>query len=616
MALVRGLRTLSRDAWILLPANNNANKLIDTAEFNRDWLITENGIPDMKWECIILDRFQTPPEELKRWTSLAPVIGIDEGGPVRNHFDFLIDILPNCNRIKANIADPSLLPLPGNIDLFTKRLTQRHEGTKDEEGNLSSSAPLKVLVSFGQEDPASLGPAVATALTAKNTGSIDITFLHGGLFTNHYSLTTTHYLPTTHYPLTTNLSEHLHEYDLIITHYGLTAFEALYAGVPVILLSPGGYHEKLAKAAGFYSAGVGKSRAAKLARLLLGKGNINHTFLDHLKIRCASLAAKYGLNHPPRQSLAELINSFTPDLSRNCPVCGAALQVPVLARFAERSYRRCNCCGIISMNRLNPPPISYQREYFFESYQKQYGLTYLEDFPHLTAMGKRRLAIIKSLLPDNITNAPLLDIGCAYGPFLAAAREEGFSPHGIDPAEDAVRYVTQTLNIPAVQGFFPNCSSLITNHYPLTTNPSSLITNHYPLPTTITLWYVIEHFRDCVPVLAEIRKLLKPGGVLAFATPSFSGVSGRFSLKRFLEHSPADHWTIWSPAVCKKALQNAGFRVKKTVNSGHHPERFPLLGKLVESKKGPLYRLLLAVSTIFSLGDTFEVYATAQERYK
>jgi 2-polyprenyl-3-methyl-5-hydroxy-6-metoxy-1,4-benzoquinol methylase len=332
-----------------------------------------------------------------------------------------------------------------------------------------------------------------------------------------------------------------------------------------------------------------------------------------------------------------LINGFTPDLSRNCPVCGAALQDPVLARFAERSYRRCKQCGIISMNRLNPPPISYEREYFFESYQKQYGLTYLEDFPNLTAMGKRRLAIIKSLLPDNTANVPILDIGCAYGPFLAAAREEGFSPQGIDPSEDAIRYVTQTLGIPAIQGFFPKMGNgeerertgALRGCPPQRGeaearragargetspfSPHSLLPTPYSPFSCITLWYVIEHFRDCVPVLAEIQKLLKPGGVLAFATPSFSGVSGRFSLKRFLEHSPADHWTIWSPSTCKKMLQNAGFQVKKIVNSGHHPERFPLLGKCAVSRKSPLYWLLLAVSKIFSLGDTFEVYAIKKQ---
>jgi 2-polyprenyl-3-methyl-5-hydroxy-6-metoxy-1,4-benzoquinol methylase/spore coat polysaccharide biosynthesis predicted glycosyltransferase SpsG len=569
MALICGLRGLGRDAWLLLSANNGADKLIDSAEFNRSWIIAENDIPKISWECIILDRFQTPSEELSRWTSLAPVIGIDEGGPARDHFDFLIDILPGCNRIKPNIADPSLLPLPSTC----------------KQKEQSEFAPLKVLVSFGQEDSAGLGPAVAEALAAKNIGSMDIILLNGGLTT----------------PPLPHLKEHLHEYDLIITHYGLTAFEALYAGVPVILVSPGAYHEKLAKAAGYYSIGVGKGRAVKLARLLLGKGNINQMFLESLKNRCAALAAKYNLNRPPRQSLAELINSFTPDVSRNCPVCGAALQIPALARFAERSYRRCKHCGIIGMNRLNPPPITYQREYFFESYQKQYGKTYLEDFPNLTAMGKRRLAIIKSLLPDNtVADVALLDIGCAYGPFLVAAQEKGFSPFGIDPSEDAIRYVTQNLNIPAIQGFFPHSSFLI---------PHSSF-------SCISLWYVIEHFRDCVPVLKEIRTLLKHGGVLAFATPSFSGVSGRFSIKRFLERSPADHWTIWSPTVCKKALKNADFLVKKIVNSGHHPERFPLLGKCAGSRKSPLYWLLLGVSKTFSLGDTFEVYATVQEQPK
>jgi 2-polyprenyl-3-methyl-5-hydroxy-6-metoxy-1,4-benzoquinol methylase len=209
-------------------------------------------------------------------------------------------------------------------------------------------------------------------------------------------------------------------------------------------------------------------------------------------------------------------------------------------------------------------------------------------------MAKQRLTVIKSILPTDNGNAPdLLDIGCAYGPFLAAAREEGFTPQGIDPAEDAVLYVNQTLNIPAAQGFFP----------------LPLFTFHFSLFTCITLWYVIEHFRDCVPVFAEIRKLLKPGGVLAFSTPSSSGISGRSSLKRFLENSPADHRTIWSPASCKKVLKAAGFTVKKIVICGHHPERFPLLGKFAKSKKSPLYGLLSAVSRVFGLGDTFEVYS-------
>jgi 2-polyprenyl-3-methyl-5-hydroxy-6-metoxy-1,4-benzoquinol methylase len=209
-------------------------------------------------------------------------------------------------------------------------------------------------------------------------------------------------------------------------------------------------------------------------------------------------------------------------------------------------------------------------------------------------MAKRRLSIIKSLYsrhPGNSHSMTILDIGCAYGPFLLAAREEGFLPFGIDPAEDAVKYVQKELGIPAVQGFFPN--------YPLSV----------PRCDVITLWYVIEHFFDCATALAEIRKMLKQKGILAFSTPSFSGISGRASIRNFLFSNPADHFTIWSPKTCKRALKETGFKVKKIKICGHHPERFPLAGRFCRSKKSPLYWLFLLISKAFGLGDTFEVYA-------
>jgi 2-polyprenyl-3-methyl-5-hydroxy-6-metoxy-1,4-benzoquinol methylase len=336
-----------------------------------------------------------------------------------------------------------------------------------------------------------------------------------------------------------------------------------------------------------------------------------------LRERCAVLAAKYKLGRENAQTLAGLINSASPPdahaksgPSRVCPVCGCPVHAErCFGRGADRSYCRCPRCGVIIMIRLKPPPIEYAKEYFFDLYKKQYGKTYLEDFPNLIAMAKCRLGVIKSLFsigrpkPSapprrcegdfemNAVKPALLDIGCAYGPFLVAAKEAGFSPAGIDPAEDAVRYVQDELGIDAVHGFFPQA-------------PNSMAESQFD---AVTLWYVLEHFHDCMPVFAEISRILKSGGVLAFATPSFSGVSGRASLERFLSQSPADHWTIWSPAMCKKALALAGFTVRKIIVSGHHPERFPVFGKCARNKM--VYAFLLAVSKLFKLGDTFEVYA-------
>ncbi|MDR0623008.1 MAG: class I SAM-dependent methyltransferase, partial [Treponema sp.] len=109
-----------------------------------------------------------------------------------------------------------------------------------------------------------------------------------------------------------------------------------------------------------------------------------------------------------------------------------------------------------------------------------------------------------------------------------------------------------------------------------------------------------------------IRRLLKPGGVLAFSTPSFTGVSGRKNRKNFLEKSPPDHWTVWSPQNCGKLLKISGFRLRRIHVTGHHPERFPLIGRFARPG-GPVYAVLLRLSRVFRLGDTFEVYARKDE---
>jgi len=601
--LAKNLRSTGHEAYFYLQKKTEKiTNLPQLKNFNASWIINSEQI-NRPFDLVILDRFQTPCDELLRWKKLAPVVGIDEGGPCRDYFDFLIDILipENFEKPSANITSCGLLDLP------QKRKTEQY----------ANNTKLKILISFGQEDAAGLGHSAIKKLAKMNLKEADITLLKGGLNNTEYQIPD--YVKTL--DSIPNLADHLYEYDIVITHYGITAYEALYAGTTVLLDHPTPYHKKIAKAAGF--SGINKIKnfttnplnksTAKPCRSLMPHSVAPINAALYNKAR-SPLGDRQCAHEPKEESLPNLINSFSPQVNRSCPVCGADIPSRSLTRFPERTYRRCSKCGVIYMDRTCPPPIEYEREYFFESYKKQYGKTYLEDFPNLVAMAKRRIRHISQILHTKDTkgrraqreeksgDSPLLlDIGCAYGPFLVASKEEGFLPFGIDPAGDAVRYVQETLNISAVQGFFPNCQ--------LPTPTSQLPTPHSQLYDIVTLWYVIEHFKNCLPVLAEIKKLLKPGGILAFSTPSFSGISGRKSLRKFLENSPADHFTIWSPKMCKKALALAGFKVKKTVISGCHPERFPLLGKFAKGKKNPLYWIFLVIGKIFGLGDTFEVYA-------
>ena len=189
----------------------------------------------------------------------------------------------------------------------------------------------------------------------------------------------------------------------------------------------------------------------------------------------------------------------------------------------------------------------------------------------------------------------LLDIGCAYGPFLLAAREKGLRPRGLDVSEEAVRYVGQTLNLPAAGGDFMDFRSV-----------EVFGISSFDI---VTLWYVIEHFQDPGGAMGKLAALVRPGGVLAFATPHRRGVTGRFFPELFYRQSPKDHFTLWDPKSAERVLSVYGFKIRKIRITGHHPERFPRFMIRVFG-----YYLCGIISKIFRLGDTFEVYADKERR--
>ncbi|MDR3114498.1 MAG: methyltransferase domain-containing protein [Treponema sp.] len=618
LVLVRSFRSLNQEAYLYIPELEPQDAVVymmHAVTVEASWFIGDTEtIRKRRWECIILDRFRTAPEEFAQWAALAPLIGIDEGGSQRDSFDFLIDLLPGPpGRVPPNILAPNLLPLP------------KH---RRSSFTVPRRETLKILVTFGAEDPGGLTLPVCLALKAP--GQTELTALFGGLHENRVKEQHKAALVAAGIRVVegmVELREQLAYYDLVVTHFGLTAFESLAARVPVLLLSPGAYHEKLAVHTGFISGGMGKKGAYRLRHILYTKPVLdtqdpkdrkslllNDEALKSVGDRCERLRVRYGLNPPEDetaspQGLGDLVRRYTLRVPTVCPVCGGTLpaQDPVCARFPDRTYRRCRRCGIVYLLRSTLHPIAYARDYFFSFYKQQYGKTYLEDFPNLVQNGRKRLQYSKQLLRRSRRNhegessrAPvrLLDIGCAYGPFLAAAREEGFLPFGMDPAEDAVRYVRDELHIPAFQGFFPE-----------TPVPAEIRATGFDL---ISLWYVLEHFERPGAVLTELYQLLKPGGVLTFSTPSGSGISGRKSFRGFLEQSPPDHWTLWQPSRTGNILKRFGFKLKKVVISGHHPERFPLVGRFLDKawrKNGMAYGLFLWISRIFHLGDTFEVYA-------
>ena len=188
----------------------------------------------------------------------------------------------------------------------------------------------------------------------------------------------------------------------------------------------------------------------------------------------------------------------------------------------------------------------------------------------------------------------VLDIGCAFGPYLDAASDSGWQVYGTDISKEAVSYVQNTLKYPAACAAFPDFDAM--KEFGVSSFDA------------VTMWYVIEHFKDLDGVLKAVAGNLKKGGIFAFSTPSASGVSGKFNTQSFFLHSPADHFSLWEPGRADSILRKYGFKVVKIVSTGHHPERFPSLAKEGIKPNGLKFALFTAASHFFGLGDTFEVY--------
>ena len=596
---------------------------------------TVSEIPDQT--CVfILDNFRTQAEEVQQLKKIAPVIALDEGGEGRAFADYLVDILPmlpdhrglpvvqlqdkseplsknhtfyhsghSTDHLESVEALRPNLTETGFIELPQKR--KRDGALKKYEKNGKYFFPIentKLLIVCGGEDAAQMG--LPLALTFAELGA-EVSVVAPN--EKNYSQQKMNLYV---YPYLENLRDRLCEWDIVVTHYGFTAFEALAAGCAVILVSPTDYHYQLGMNAGFSTMPAGIPSAHDIKTLFKAGIDIPSVVTPRSK----------------EKSLADCILKLSRATAHRCPLCDEPSPLPPEGRAENKTVSRCPVCGMYYPSFIAAEKKDYSEQYFFEEYQAQYGKTYLEDFESIKRQGLRRMSIINAIYAKVFNEGKeeslfeglhhgtkrILDVGCAYGPFLAAAKESGWNPVGTDIAAGAVHYVCKTLQIPACQAPFP----VLPARFPFTVEKTFTEQHNQSLSiplesggfSAVTMWFVIEHFQDLNSVLLKVSQLLVGGGVFAFSTPALSGVTGRWNRRLFFAQSPTDHYTIWDRRQAKKQLERYGFTVKKIVSIGHHPERFPHAAKI--KKDGIRWNILMLLSKLFKLGDSMEIYAIKQ----
>ena len=154
------------------------------------------------------------------------------------------------------------------------------------------------------------------------------------------------------------------------------------------------------------------------------------------------------------------------------------------------------------------------------------------------------------LLANVAAGERVLDLGCGAGQFSAALAQAGAQTVGVDVAAEALRRAAQ--RVPGLD------LRLWRDGEPLPLDDSSV--------DTVWAGEVIEHVVDVAPWLSEVRRVLRPHGMLLLTTPHHGPLTMLqlgLSQRRFAEHFEprSDHVRFFSPRTLRALLLDLGFDV-------------------------------------------------------
>jgi SAM-dependent methyltransferase len=156
---------------------------------------------------------------------------------------------------------------------------------------------------------------------------------------------------------------------------------------------------------------------------------------------------------------------------------------------------------------------------------------YVTDNPHKRDVARRHTAIVSARHPSR---GHLLDFGAGSGTFVKAALDAGWQAAGVEHSPVAVQKASDdygvNLSMDVPDGWFD----------------------------VITLWDVIEHLKDPLPLLTRLNGCLKPGGTLIVETGNYES---------WMRIAQGDQWGLYlldhhyyfSPASLEETLHRAGF---------------------------------------------------------
>jgi SAM-dependent methyltransferase len=170
--------------------------------------------------------------------------------------------------------------------------------------------------------------------------------------------------------------------------------------------------------------------------------------------------------------------------------------------------------------------------------------------PFLNGLRGKASFELRVLLHPWVAEGALLEVGCGAGMYLDLMRALGWKRVvGVDFSETAIRSAREELKLEAY------CGEL---------SGVGLEANSFD---AVSLSHTLEHIPNPLAFLAELRRLMKPGGRLAIVVPNLESTCARVYEKYWMALDPPRHVVDFTSGSLRLALERAGFGVESISTS-------------------------------------------------
>jgi SAM-dependent methyltransferase len=264
-----------------------------------------------------------------------------------------------------------------------------------------------------------------------------------------------------------------------------------------------------------------------------------------------------------------------------CPLCGNSrsfLPVEVTRRddhirgygdmFAGKERSEWKICGECGFVHQNPRPTVAALNRYYE--QGRYHPPAERDYDQLMSWAPDyyREEVSWAIQKSNLGTGRVFDIGCGYGVALHLFNELGWSCFGVEPDPIQHRFAQTKMGLTQVKNGILDANSTIEDKVDL------VFTHH-----------AFEHFADLTSVMTGIKRILKVGGYVFTAVPTY--VHNRSNMSKQWMNS--SHYSLFTHRSLNQLMARHGFEevAHRYDHSWRKPDQFCHLARFTGAESDP-----------------------------